>query len=377
MKTFLYILFLLIKEYKNDYKSFTRQSILQVIIFSTVITLFLLPICYTYLKQAPFQTAEYDLKLTGPLTQADLIDIKRDRDIKELVAVTEFITNISNPDTNQNLRGHVLFVNDVEKASRLLPSNKRLLIGGGFNKGEAVISAQLANQLKLKIGDYIKINWADFKIDNQATFRIGGILYETDKSKTVVVDSSSNPEILDNVVKKFHNPIPYTSFFLKFYPESNHKFILREDANAILEWKRDALEAQKEEVKRLNSLNFKYVKIGSLLLYISIFIWGIYNQINRRTKTYAVLSALGSSLRFIYTHFILDVFILYTIVIVFSSYLTTMYFKYILNFYFPKTILLQMLLFSTISNVLIALVSSIFAFRKLGKLRLAEILRGE
>ncbi|MCG9969999.1 hypothetical protein L9W92_18605 [Pelotomaculum terephthalicicum JT] len=304
MKSLSLSFFLLLKEYKYQYLFQLRQCLLLTIIFAIVIILFLLPMSYSYLRQAPFETADYDLKISGPLFESDINSIKADQSVEQYVGITAFTTYISSKSSGKRIIADILFVNDIINASTLMPTNKNLLIKGSFNIGKAVVSARIADELNINIEDYITIDWNSYKINSPpVTLKVGGILYETAYPRQVVADVTK--ESLNNVIneiseKTSHPQADYTSAYIKLSGSNSKPSILSNNPNIVLQWRKDALESEKEMVKALDTQSFKHVKIGSLLLYVFIFLWIIFQTIKRRNKYYAIICACGAPLKSIY-----------------------------------------------------------------------------
>jgi hypothetical protein len=380
-------LFLIAREFKANLVKFGRQYVLLALILSVVIMFFSAPSAYRFLRTGQFETAEYDIVIRGPLTDADLLKLKRFEAVEEIVGASVWVTDLVNPRSGKSAPGRVYFVTDMEIASRLLPSNRHLLMKGTFEKKGAVLSAKVANALGVGIGDTVGIAWRSYNLKAvekyTVRYKVTGILYPTADPNEVIVDMQNASQTLARVKDLLNpgQPSPrYDAAFLKLDKsrpgsEASVAGILSKEQGSLAFGKRnDQLRAEKAEAARLQRSQYWFMEIGALFLYALLFVWYALASINQRKKLYAIICACGASLRLIYTHFLVDILGLFLAVTAASIYLSNAYFRYFLSFYVPPAVAREIFVLVLLINAGVGMVILIFSLRKLAKLPLAELL---
>ncbi|MEW6181792.1 MAG: ABC transporter permease [Bacillota bacterium] len=380
--------FLLQQEYKNEFLKFSRQYLVLVFIFTIATFFFSLPPAYEFLRTGPSKTAEFDLLVSGPLTETDLSKLIHFKDVEEIAGVFDIAgSEVSDFKEHKITRASSVFlVNNMDVASRLLPGNKKLLMKGSFKPKEAVLSAHVAEKLGAEVGDRIKIICSNRKARNPVNYKISGILYETAIANQVIADISNlSPDIRRSYTEASHQDIDYTSFYLKFtkggvsgeIEERILNTLGRSRENTMFMWREKSIKEEQEMVKALDTAQFQYERTGAFLLYIGLFLWYALSNLNQRNKTYSILYACGAPIRFIYAHFFLETFTALICILIASMYLTILYFKHSLSFYLPPTLLSKMLLYAFMTNVAIVGIVSVISLRKLKISALASLLTKE
>ncbi len=389
---------LLLSEYRRGFLRNIRNYAFMVLIFSLVLTFFALPAAYYEFQTVAYRTANYDISLSGPITKTDVQKLKAYKGTQYVLALSDFTTDIWSQ--SNHIVADVYLVDNISIASEALLVNKKLLVQGSFEPNACVLPANLASSLKVGIGDFIDIKWESFKLKStkgkSLRYRVSGIVYPNTQRDIIVADASNKEQFLVSLKKAIDQENRMsTGYSPKYSPDYEAAFIkLKSFANAgseglldqlgskknelIFETRQQALKSRINEAAKLGqSYQFWFLQYGALALYLFLFLGNSLKNIDLRQKLYAILSAIGANRRLIIIHNALDSLITNSAILIFSIYITKLYFRYFLTFYLPAIVVYKVIGIALLVNLFAFIISSVIANIKLSKIEIARLLRLE
>lgn len=332
MNNFSLCLFLIIKETRSHLGSFVKNTLMLSLVLAIVITLYIIPESYRFMRVAPYEFSKFDIQITGLLFERDYNKFMNSPYVDKVVGVSSWGgMNITNTRNQKQQIANVDFVKNIEFAGDLLPYNKHLFKQGNYKENCAVITVKLANRLGIKLNDSIVIDWSTFNLDNyEARYTISGILYETAYGNCILADKQPTQEVITKAQNKVAKT-PEAPDFSYLYLKSKHHDLTGSiqsmiDPNSQISAVRAAILADEIiEVNRLADKNFKYEQYGLILLYLIVIYGYSVLRLKQKRHFYAILTMLGATPRFINLHILLENILLFLVVTVFSVVITFEY----------------------------------------------------
>lgn len=385
-------LILLISEFKKQPIKYFRTIFLLSLIISIVLTISLIPESYEFMRVTPHNTAQYDIHISGDLQPNIMNNLIESCEVKAMTSVSRWGgLNVSNDKNSKTDITRVLFVDDMNTASYMLPYNKNLLKEGAFDKDSVVITENQAKMLGVGIGDTLKISWEGFDLPDQyITMPISGIYYDTADGVVIIADINTAYPVITEVVAQFNNssqPIDtvdteiFTSYYIQLQNQDEqnlHNFVSSlGDSNIIVDTRIEAINIERNAIEQMTGGTFKYIKIGSILLYFLLLIYLLIHKLSQRATLYAILRTCGIPNNIAYKHFILELFITSFIITLVSVYLCFVYFRYYLMAIMLPILLIKTITFLLLGTICIIILFSLYWFKKIKQKSLYDVLREE
>jgi ABC-type lipoprotein release transport system permease subunit len=377
MKSLSFSAKLLVKEIKKNPYNYVKQYIFFSILFAIIVIVYTIPLSYEYIRVFPFKKSTYDLHISGPLYINDLNKLLKLNGISQVACIDTWddLTVIV-PKNNKEMLAEVIFVKDFDVVANLLPDNPHMLIKGNFDKQSIVVTSIVADRLRLNIGDEVTLSWANFKAPQySAKGVVSGIISENLYGPHLLADYN----IANNIIPKMSD-IDFTSMYIKFskknIAEKDILSALGEDANITFEWRTIRLNSEINEVNKLNTSSFNYIKYGLVAIYFLLFIGYSLIRLKDRSKLYAILSACGAQMSVLRAHFFIDIFLLFSLVTSTGVILAKLLYRNVLLKCFPIAAVSEIYLLIVISMILL-IVITLISMWKLNRASIADILTKE
>lgn len=374
-------IWLILKELRQNFVSYLKQYIILSLLFSVMVVVYTLPISYEHMRLTPYKTAEYDVEISGDLFGQDYNKLINSEKVADVACVDVWDGLVITNQDEKKMQARVSFVKNVDQVAELLPDNPGFLRKGSYEQNSAVITISIADRLNLKIGDTIKIDWSSFHHPQYTVpYVISGILHDSQYGPHIIAEYRNSSTVLNTVKENYDLPIEFTSMFIKLknneFSEESIFNILGSEKNITIEWRDDVLLAEENEVGKLQTTTFKYTQVGLACIYLLVFTGYLLMRLKQREKLYAILCATGARNSFIYTHYIIDIFILFLLIIITGVFLGKIMAEKYLLMYFPPDIFSSIFVLVTINTILLILISSI-SVQKIKKLPIADLLTKE
>lgn len=385
-------LILLISEFKKQPIKYFRTIFLLSLIISIVLTISLIPESYEFMRVTPHNTAQYDIHISGDLQPNIMNNLIESCEVKAMTSVSRWGgLNVSNDKNSKTDITRVLFVDDMNTASYMLPYNKNLLKEGTFDKDSVVITENQAKMLGVGIGDTLKISWEGFDLpDHYITMPISGIYYDTADGVVIIADIITAYPVITEVVSQFNDssqPIItidaeiFTSHYIQLQNQDEqnlHNFISSlGDSNIIVDTRVEAINIERNAIEQMTGGTFKYIKIGSILLYFLLLIYFLIHKFSQRATLYAILRTCGIPNNIAYKHFILELFITIIIISSVSIYLCYVYFSFYLRAIILPSLMIKTLTFLLLGTICIIILFCLYRFEMIKQKSLYDVLREE
>ncbi len=377
MKNLHFSIKLLLEEIKKNPYKYLKHYLFFSLLFAVIVIVYSIPLSYEYIRVFPYKSSSYDLRISGPLHENDFNKLMEWTGISQVACIDTWDDlTVNNPKNNKEMFAEVIFVKGLEDVSHLLPDNPDMLIKGDFKNDGIIITSTVSDRLRLKIGDEVNLSWAKYKAPQHNT---KGIV------TGIISDNLYGPHILapyknaSTIINKMSD-IDFTSMYIKFNKENmSEEDILSaigKDSNITFEWRLARLAVEKNEVNKLNTSSFGYIKNGLVIIYFLLFIGCSFLRLRDRSKLYAILSACGAQMKVLYTHFFVDMCILFSLVISTGIILTKILYKNFLLKCFPTAVLNDIYIL-IIVNIILLILITLFSIWKLNKVSIADVLTKE
>lgn len=368
-------IYFLNKQIKNKFGYYLKQVLIMSLIFSIVAILNIIPESYKYLREVPVEKAQYDYLINGMLYDDQYEALKSNPDIETVVATSEWDgMRITNNHNGKQVINNIFFINNINNAGQLLPSSNYFIKEGKYSENTAVITARLADDLNLKIGDAITIDWSTFHLPGYATqYLISGILYETSSGECIEADINPAKESIQSVVKilyPYSHTADYSQFYVKMNAPNSDKRIISNFLNdkQTLFSRSDILAIERAQVDGLSTVQLGYEQKGILILYLLVFIGYSLMKMRNQKLFYKILSMIGAPNILSYYHIILENALIITMVACVSVFLAYKYFQLFLSIYFPMAVFSSLIKFTLLANLYVLIVTSIVGIIALNRL---------
>jgi ABC-type lipoprotein release transport system permease subunit len=305
----------------------------------------ILPDAYGVLRLSGFEQAAYDFRLSGNLEEADLAALRSSASVGEVLAAAIWSTRLASGEGDAVRSGMVVFVDDMARASRLMPVNPG---GMAFDPGGMVLTSRLASELGVSEGDPVAMDWSDYDIGDPPTVTatVSGIVESGAEGEMAIVDDALAEAALTDAMNQLRakgdlqtSQPRYTEFFVLLSQPVNDSWIFEtiggEPEEFSLEWRQDRLSTERQEVARLDNGTNGILKFVSACLYAVIALFFCGQRLVSRRKELAVLVAGGASRSALLAYVLADVLVL----IIFASGLALLaayvFFRFQLVFLLP------------------------------------------
>jgi len=371
---------LIMKEIRNSKWSMFLNIVIFSFIFLLLIASFLFLDVYKDLRLIPYQTAQYDIHVSGDISQDNFSTLKNSPAITSVVGVKDWGGLLaSNPIDNNQIECDVWFVDNMDAAGSLTIKNRDLLLKGEFEEKHGVISYSVARMLKLNIGDTFCISWKLYGLaDQKISCVVSGIVKDSAYGRHIVIDQT----FLPNQIKQQIKGPDYTSLYLTYEQQmdfSDIKSLIVSDLGAeenytfserlkIISWEQSHI----ENVSQGGALKSKYGMAG---LYVLVLIFYIIASINRRKKIYAILHACGIPKLFLVTHYIMATFLFFLLVNIIGLFLAIQYYKISFSYFWSLMSIVQMLGIILVINLIVLVTISAIVVIFMNRISIPNLLK--
>lgn len=350
------------------------------ILLSAISISFILPDIYKFMRLAPYETAEYGLQISGSFKEADFLILKKQPEIEKISAVDDWGGLMAyNPKNRKQQEVSVWFVDDMNRASFLLPSNHKMLMDGEFKTGSAVVSWKIARNLKIKPGDEVEIYWGTYNMpEYKVGYKVSGILFEDAYGSKIIADYPKNKKIILEIKRKLasknhalEESVSYfNNIFIKFRADFNteniHDFLASKLSTTSFTtgWRADNMAYERFASMAIDRKSQQNV----FIIYIIFFLAFCLYLLKKDRRTYNILFAMGASSKIFYLHYIIKLGFILLITNFIALFLIYIFFslEFSTRFLFTNWAMLFMLfLASDVAIVLLTLIpASIYIKRK-------------
>ena len=202
---------------------------LWMLLLSLVFILLILPKVYGYFLLSDYNNAKYNLRFTGPIESIDYL--KEWAPIEEAVGEIIIFAKIQdNIGKSKDVTLRLINFSDYITFSELSFFNLTNLLDGSFVPGKIVVSQDIADKLKKRIGDPIQLLYQDQFVNVE----ISGIMKNTSKVTDVLIGDltllSNNSNLSYTEVLAFVEPLTLASIVyekgIAIIPKNEEKKLL-------------------------------------------------------------------------------------------------------------------------------------------------------
>ena len=325
VKTMLLKIFkIFIKDFKKGIRWEIKYILASVLIMSYWFFIVSIPSITAFNEVGPYRLAQYDLFITGPLSEDT---IKKLDKVSETIVKGKVIGNVLVCSSSRCEKLDVLIVDNLTTALRLTEINLAYAKELKGSEG-AVIDAFTAGKLGAKIGDTLTI-----EVKNKsASCKVVGILYPTSVTRNrVLVDEKSVPKIA--------NLFPgYSCVWLMLKDKSKENNLTRSLSKVYYVVERtDILRNRENMLKNFqNSTIMKVVFYGGLVVLLALIFKEMQVIFKSKADTLAVLMTLGVPKRTLATCLTLELAIKWILLVIPISFvLAKFYVENIIGLFMP------------------------------------------
>jgi len=321
---FLKIFKIFIKDFKRSLRWEIKYILALVLIISYWFFIVSIPSITAFNEVGPYKVAQYDLYVTGPLSENTIK--KLDREAKVIVK-GKTIGDIPVCSSSRCENMDVLIVNNLTTALRLTEINLAYAKEIKGNKG-AVIDTFTAGKLGVRVGDTLTIHVKNVS----ASCKVVGILYPTSVTRyRVLVDEKS--------VQNISNLFPgYSCVWLKLKNKSEENNLIQSLSKSYYAVKRiDILRGRENMVENLqNSTVIKVIFYGGLVVLLTLVFREMQVIFKSKLNTLAVLMTLGVPKRTLVTCLTLELAIKWVLLVIpVSLILAKFYVENVIGLFMP------------------------------------------
>ncbi|MGS0765189.1 ABC transporter permease [Syntrophomonas curvata] len=354
-------IWLIVHEFRRNFINYLKHYIILSLLFSALVVIYNLPASYEHIRLTPYKTAEYDVEISGDLYEQDYYKLINSGKVAKVACIDVWDGLIIAGENKKKMQARVSFVKKVDEVAELLPDNPGFLRIGFYKQNGAVITISRSFHQPQYTVPYI----------------ITGILHDSQYGPHIIADYQNSATVLNSINKNYDSPIDFTSMFIKLkskdFSEEEIFNILGSEKNITIEWKDNVLLVEENEVGKLQTTTFKYTQIGIMCIYFLVFTGYLLIRIKQREKLYAILCATGARNSFIYTHYMLDTFILFLLVIITGGFIGKVITEKYLLMYFPTNIFSGFFILLAINIVVMVFILSI-SILKIKKIPISNLL---
>jgi len=342
--------------------------------------LHILPDAYGVLRLSGYEQAAYDFRLSGNLEESDLVALRNSPAVKEVLAAAIWSLRLESDEGKAVRSAMVVFVDDMAVASRLMPLNPSKKT---FEPGGAVLTSRLASQLSVRVGDSILMDWADYDVDSPPAVpaRVSCLVESGADGELAVVDEDLAETALMEAMGKLRakgepgaSQPRFTVFFVSLRHPVDDSWIFEtiggEPEEYSLEWRKDRLDSERQEVARLDSSTNSILKSLSVLLYTVALLYLCGQRLTSRRKELAVLAAAGAARPTLLAYVLADMFIVIVSASALALIATYLFFRLQLMFVLPGHLIARLSIHGLVLDII---VGSLIAALAIWRTRVSQI----
>ncbi len=362
LKTVVKLCFLFFREYRLRFSHFFKYGVIMVLIAAYFSVLVSLPLVSEFAEIRPFEVAEFDVFLSGPLEKPD---IERVRGGAEAI-----VEGACFGDTEVYVKGNfagrinLILVNDLQRALEITEINERYIRRGKVSRRGAVIDAYTAKKLSVDVGNQVRIK---IKKDVAVEYRIVAVLFPTSVTSGIIL--ADYPQ----EVKEAFRPFEYTSFWVKW--KNGVENGVKGEGNYTLLKRSDLIRQQKEALDELtHNRMLRLLKWGGIVALFLIALKDIWLLFETRKKDYALLLGLGFSRKSLGTHFLAENLLRMAVTVFVGTLCAKLYMQRIIGFYYPSEAFMESLMYLLLVAITASCLGSAVASKRLRRISIAEVL---